>query len=675
MNNKVYAFVQARFNSSRFKGKILKKIKGKTLLEILIKRLKKASNIDEIVILTTKNKEDKKIIYICKKLNVSYFCGPENDVLERYYLAAKKFKAKNILRITSDCPLIDASVVDKIISKYKKSNYNYISNIISPTYPDGLDVEIFDFKSLEFSNKNAIEPLQREHVTKFILDNDKFQKYNVKFSKDYSSLRLTIDEYDDLILLKKIFSKFKNIYFSLIDILELYNENKKIFLINNHIKRNEGMQLNKGQKLWKKAKTIIPGGSMLFSKNPDLYLPKYWPAYFSKTNGCNVWDLENKKFIDLALMGIGTNILGYSNKSVDKKVLETIKLGNMSTLNCKEEVELAEKLVEMHPWSKMVRFARTGGEASSIAVRIARVVSSREKVAICGYHGWHDWYLSSNLNNRSSLDKHLMTDLSISGLPKNMKNLTFSFEYNNFEQLKKISNNHKLAAIVMEVSRNEKPKNNFLKKIRDLANKKNIVLIFDECTSGFRESFGGLHLKYKVNPDICILGKTLGNGYAVNAVVGREEVMKGFNKTFISSTFWTERIGSSAGIATLKEMEKIKSWKIISKLGKNIKKNWKKISSRNDLKLNIYGLDPLPKFDFMSENNLLYKTFISQEFLKKNILASNTIYLSISHDKKKIIQEYYSTLDQLFNKIKQYGPDIKYLLDGPVCINGLRDSK
>jgi glutamate-1-semialdehyde aminotransferase len=517
---------------------------------------------------------------------------------------------------------------------------------------------------------------EREHVTPFIINNKKFKKFNLQNVEDNSSLRLTLDEKEDFILIQKIIKSFKNnFHFNLKNILDLYKKNKEFFSINSHIKRNEGYDLNLGQKMWKRAKNIIPGGTMLFSKNPDLFLPKYWPAYFEKTKGCNVWDLQGKKYFDLSMMGVGTNTLGYSRKEVDSAVRNIIDKGNMSTLNSKEEVLLAEKLVEMHPWSSMVRFARTGGEAAAVAIRIARAASGKDNVAICGYHGWHDWYLSANLSDHNNLNSHLMRNLPIRGVSEKLKNSIFTFEYNKFDQLKNIITKNNIGTVFMEVSRNEKPESNFLEKIRSLTKKKNIILIFDECTSGFRETYGGLHLKYKISPDIATFGKALGNGYAINAIVGNYEVMKYAESTFISSTFWTERIGSAAALATLELMKKIKSWEIISTIGLNIKKNWAKIANSHKLKIKIEGLDALPRFNFDSKLNLIYKTFISQEFLKKNFLASNAIYACTEHN-PKIINRYFEILDDIFCKIAKTihaNEDFKLNLEGPCCIGNLRD--
>ena len=243
------------------------------------------------------------------------------------------------------------------------------------------------------------------------------KKVNKFFNINLSNIRLTIDEPIDLQQLKIIIKKLKNCTdFGIKEIAKLYKKNKKIFSLNKHLIRNEGGKLNKGQKLWKRALNIIPDGNMLLSKRPDFYLPKLWPVYFSKAKDMSVWDLENNKYFDLSLMGVGTNILGYANNKVNTQVNLTLKKSNMSTLNCPEEVELAEVLIDLHPWFDMVKFAKTGGEANAVAIRIARAKSGRDKIAVCGYHGWHDWYLSANMNDKKNLDTHLLQDLSTRGI-------------------------------------------------------------------------------------------------------------------------------------------------------------------------------------------------------------------------------------------------------------------
>jgi glutamate-1-semialdehyde aminotransferase/spore coat polysaccharide biosynthesis protein SpsF (cytidylyltransferase family) len=674
---KLLGIIPARYDSTRFPGKILKKIKGKTLLEILIKRLQKSKYINKIVVASSTKVEDLKIKDVCDQLHIEFFQGSENDVLDRYYKVAKFLKAKNIIRITSDCPLIDPIVVDKVIIKHFAQNADYTTNTMPATYPDGYDVEIFKFIALkEAWQKSKKRPSLKEHVTTYIRLNSKFRKSNVALKKNYSFLRLTIDDPVDFEVINDVARIFPNIVsFSVNDVIKLYKKNKNIFQKNITTTRNEGLNMLTGQKFWKRAKNIIPGGTMLFSKNPDLFIPEKWPAYFSKTKGYKIWDLENNIYSDISYMGVGTNTLGYCHQKVEEQVIKTIKSGTMSTLNSIEEILLAERLISMHPWAEMARFTRSGGEANAVAIRIARAASGKDKIAVCGYHGWHDWYLATNIINKSGLDEHLMRNVPIKGVPKNLKNTVFSFSYNNFEELKSIVEKNDIGVIKMEVKRNDDPKNDFLQKVRKLSEKKNIVLIFDECTSGFRQTFGGLHKFYKVNPDIAIFGKALGNGYAINAIIGKRSVMESAKSTFISSTFWTERIGPTAALETIKIMENIKSWEIISNIGNKIKKNWELISNKNNVKIDIRGIDAIPNFSFKSKNSLFYKTLITQEMLKNNIFASNAVYCCILHD-DKILKKYFNILDDIFFKIKKIESgklSINNFLNSKVCITGLRE--
>jgi glutamate-1-semialdehyde 2,1-aminomutase len=439
------------------------------------------------------------------------------------------------------------------------------------------------------------------------------------------------------------------------------------------ISGNEKMNIGKGQKLYKKAKQLIPGGTMLLSKRPEMFLPNQWPSYFKKAKGCKVWDLDGVEYIDMSIMGIGTNTLGYGNPEVDESVREVINKGNMSTFNCPEEVYLAERLIELHPWADMVRLARSGGEANSIAVRIARAATGKDKIAICGYHGWHDWYLSANIDGDSNLNNHLLPDLQPKGVPSNLKGTVFPFHYNDLDGLNKIINENEIGIIKMEVVRSIMPNNGFLESVREIANKNGIVLIFDECTSGFRETLGGIHKKYKVNPDMMMLGKTLGNGYAITAVLGKKDIMSAAQETFISSTFWTERIGPTAALKTLEIMEKQKSWEKITSTGILIGDRWKKLGDKYGLPIEISGIPALAHFYFPLNDWLKYKTLITQEMLKKSFLAANSIYTCTQHN-EEIIDEYFYNIEPIFSLISdcQNGKNIDELLDDEVCHSGFK---
>ncbi len=424
----------------------------------------------------------------------------------------------------------------------------------------------------------------------------------------------------------------------------------------------------KSNRLYIKANKIIPGGVSLYSKKQENILPKLWPTYFLKTKGINVWDINNKKYEDF-FFSVGQNVLGYNNKYVNRAVVKACNFGNMSSLNCTEEVLLAEKLIEMHSWANMVKYARTGGEANSIAIRIARAASGKDNVAVCGYHGWHDWYLAANIKNKNNLNTHLLKGLLIDGVPKKLKGTIFPFRYNNYEELENIVKKNKIGTIKMEVKREVEPKKGYLQKIRKLCDKHGIILIFDECTSGFRQTYGGLHKLYKVNPDIAILGKALGNGYAITAIIGKKDVMISAQNSFISSTFFSERIGPVAALETLKIMKKEKSWLSITEYGREIKKLWKQIAISNQVKISIKGIDALPLFTFNnSKNNLAYKTLIAQEMLKEKYLSTNLVYVSILHNKTKI-NKYIDKLDKVFKIIKkcENGESIKKYLKTKTC--------
>jgi glutamate-1-semialdehyde 2,1-aminomutase len=672
---KIIAIIQARMNSTRLPNKVMMRINDVPLIELLINRLKNSKYIDQIIVATSESKNNAPLANHIESLGYKVFSGSEDDVLERYFFAAKLYGASIVIRITGDCPLIDSNLVDDVISGFLKNDADYSSNREPPTFPDGLDVEVFSTNALEEAHTKTKKSFHREHVTPYIIESNTFKKFYLTNDQDLSKERWTVDEPEDLIVVKKIFKYFyPEINFSWTDVMKLKESNPEIFTDNQYLVRNKGSTMSNGQKLWTRSKRIIPGGNMLLSKQSEMFLPEKWPSYYSKAKGCKIWDLDGIEFVDMSIMGIGTNILGYGNDEVDEAVLKTVKDGNMSTLNCPEEVYLAEKLIELHPWAEMVKFARTGGEANAMAVRIARAVTGKDKVAICGYHGWHDWYLSANLESSNNLDKHLLPGLNPKGVPKELKGTVIPFNYNCIEELEAVIRNNDIGVIKMEVSRNFKPKNNFLVKVRKIANDNNIVLIFDECTSGFRQSNGGLHKIYDVEPDMAIFGKALGNGYAITAVIGRREVMDIAQSTFISSTFWTERIGPSAALKTLEVMNRINSWEIITNIGRTIGKRWESLGSKHHLPIKVSGLPSMIGFVIQSDDWLKYKTFITQEMLKSNILASNVIYVCTEHGEQEI-DYYFQVLDLIFKTISICENSdllIDSLLEGPVCHIGFK---
>ncbi len=670
--NKVVAVVQARMGSSRLPGKVMSHIAGIPLIEVILQRLSQAKCVDQIVVATSGDPRNDALAEHVRKLGFECYCGSEDDVLDRFVRVAREYAADTIVRITGDCPLVDPALVGTCVRRFLELGVDYLSNTDPPSYPDGLDVEVFSILALEKSASGTVQSFDREHVTPYLRNSGRFRTANVASDEDFSKLRWTVDEVDDLEVIRKVFDHFSpDANFSWKQVLELQKAQPEIFARNRDIIRNEGATQSSGQKVWKRAKRVIPGGNMLLSKRAEMFLPEKWPAYFSKAKGCRVWDLDGRELIDMSLMGVGTNTLGYGHQEVDDAVRGVIDKGNMSTLNCPEEVSLAERLIELHPWAEMARFARSGGEANAIAIRIARAASGRDKVAVCGYHGWHDWYLSANLGDDKSLDGHLLPGLEPNGVPRNLKGTVFPFAYNRFAELELLVNSHDIGAIKMEVARNTGPQKGFLEKVRELATRKGIVLIFDECTSGFRQTFGGLHKLYGIEPDMAMFGKALGNGYAMTATIGRRSVMEAAQSTFISSTFWTERIGPTAALKTLEVMERERSWEVITGTGEAIREGWAALAAKHGIGIEHFGLPALAGFSFKSPHHLKYKTLITQEMLKKGFLAGNAVYSSVAHS-PEVVLSYLTALGEVFSLIAkcENGTSVDELLEGPVCHAG-----
>ena len=645
------------------------------MIELLLRRLSRSRELDQIVVATSIDALNRNMVDHVRSLGFVCEQGSEINVLERFVEAARACRADVVVRITGDCPLIDPELVDLCIREFKATGVDYLSNCDPTSYPDGLDVEVVKLSALEKALQETKEPSDLEHVTPFIRRSRDFKKGNVAHVDDLSALRWTVDEPADFAVVSRVFAHFApEIHFGWMQVLALQEATPALFLENQNILRNEGAKTGAGEKLWKRAKRVIPGGNMLLSKRAEMFLPDHWPAYYSSAKGCIVRDLDGREFTDMSLMGVGTNTLGYGYPEIDAAVTATVHAGNMSTLNCPEEVFLAEKLIQLHPWAEMARFARSGGEANAICVRIARAASGREKVVVCGYHGWHDWYLAANLADCGKLDGHLLPGLDPRGVPRNLEGTILTFAYNDYAQLEALTCDHEVGVIIMEVSRNSGPEGDFLKKVRTLATEKGIVLVFDECTSGFRQTFGGLHKQFGVEPDMAVFGKALGNGYAITAVIGRRDVMEAAQSTFISSTFWTERIGSVAALKTLEVMERLHSWDTITEIGLNVRHGWQDLADTHGLEMSHWGLPALTGFTFRSENALAYKTFLTQEMLKKGYLAANSVYACIEHT-PTVLNAYFDALYPIFAIIKRFEDeqeDVMKLLEGPVCHSGFK---
>ncbi len=432
---------------------------------------------------------------------------------------------------------------------------------------------------------------------------------------------------------------------------------------------------NPGWALWQKACRLIPGGGQLLSKRPELFAPEQWPTYFSRAEGCRVWDLAGREYIDMQ-MSVGQAICGYADPDVDAAVRSRIDRGVTTTLNSPDEVELAALLCEIFQCAEMVRFTRSGGEALAVAIRIARAHTGRDRVAFCGYHGWSDWYLAANLIGDDTLDGHLLPGLAAEGVPKGLAGTILPFEYNHPEQLQALLEAHpgQFAAIIMEPIRQYDPAPDFLPTVRRLADEHGCVLIFDEVTVGFRYAMGGAEEYLGVTGDMAVIAKAMSNGYAMGAVMGRRDVMTSAQRTFISSSYWTEGIGPAAALATIRKLRAVDAPAHFWRLGGRVYEGIRELADKHALQVRVLGKPPLPGFAFdFGEDPMAVSTLFAQEMLARGFLAGKSVPLSLAHD-DGIIDRYLAAMDETFailaDAVAQ--DDVASRLRGPVAQSTFR---
>lgn len=652
---KVLVCIQARMGSTRLPGKVLKKVLGKPIILHQLERIKQAKTVDKVAVITSINQQDDPIASLCEENKIRYYRGSEFDLLDRHYQAAKKFQANFVVKIPSDCPLADPEIIDEVIGLWKKnpSKYDYVSNYHPPTFPDGLDVEGCAFAVLETAWKEAKKKHEREHTFPFIWDNPaRFRIGNVlnKHGNLFMSHRWTLDYQEDFDFLKRIFEEFKNQpYFSMGDVLKLLKDKPNLMKINqkhagvNWYRHHEGelktvkrsiykkdqpLKLQNSLKLLQKTKKLIPCATQTLSKGYTQWSVGASPLFLKSAEGCEVTDVDGNKYIDYA-MALGPFILGYNDPDVTAAVEKQLKKGTMFTLPSPLEAEAAELIVQNVPCAEMVRFGKNGSDATTAAVKLARAYTGRDKIIVCGYHGWHDWYVSTTERD--------------AGIPARTKGLVFPAQYNDLESVEKIIKEHKgqIAGLIMEPVYVIPPKDNFLQKIRQLTKKHGIVLIFDELFTGFRWAVGGAQEFFKVTPDLACFGKAIANGYPVSCVAGKREIMEKFEDVFFSFTYGGETLSLAAIIATIPKLKKKKVHAYIWKMGTYLKEETEKLIKKHGLEdhLSIMGYPFKTAFSFNGTAKvkaLEMKTYFQQECARRGILFIGYHLCSYAHKKEDI---------------------------------------
>ena len=638
---KVLAIVQARMGSSRLPGKVLMQIGNTSVLEFLLQRLSKASSIDEIVVATTDQVQDNDIEGVLRNSQYKFFRGSENDVLNRYLSAALTFKADIVVRITGDCPLVDPQLVDDCVAELLAKDLDYVSNCnnVSNPLPDGFDVEVFTVSSLLLLQKISIIPAYKEHVTFGYFKTGLFSIGSVEYDHNFGDQRVTLDYSEDFEVISEIVDAMGSDCWDWNKIANFLDSHKHITNANSHIVRNASWDISLHPSNTKNNEMLnrdefIANSSGLLSKRADQFSPGMWPKNYVKAKGQIIWAEENKLYLDYSIGGIGATTLGYAFDFVDNRVISAIKNGSASSINSQLELEASQKLIDVIPWVDSLRFTRSGGEATTLAVRLARAFSGKDTVLFSGYHGWHDWYLSAAFKHK--LGNHLLPEIPIAGVPELLADTSHPFEYGDSSNFLEVlnANEDSVGVVILEPMRYSEPDIDFLQLVRDECSSRGIVLIFDEISCGFRFNNSGVHLDIDITPDMVVFSKSLGNGYPIACVGGIKEVMDAAKISFISSTTHTECVGFAAMNAVLDFYGNNDVATDLAERGKAIRDILINTADRYGLEVTTKGLDQLWSWSFNCNDDLNRKlqTIVTESMLRNSILFSNRFYSTLGID-------------------------------------------
>lgn len=640
IGERVVAIIQARMGSSRFPGKVLSDLGGQPVLWHVIDRTRRAKSIDDVIVATTESALDDSISNFCAAIGICCFRGSEEDVLDRFYNAAKHLKADVVVRITADCPLIDPGVIDEVVACFKEGDLDYASNTLRYTYPDGLDTEVFSFAALETTWREAQKPSEREHVTPY-LRTGKFRTCNVQSTLPVApgAYRLTVDYPSDLQFLRKLYEKGGKAA-SLESLLKIFDQEKGVLHAPERTIPNEGyyrslaaqaspgvaprLKLDQSFAWLSRSLKVIPGGSQTFSKKHTQYVKGAAPIFLQAGKGCRVTDVDGNSYIDY-VQGLLPNILGYAHPEVNSAVARCIDAGHSFSLPHPLEVELAEKLTQLIPCAEMVRFGKNGSDATSGAIRLARAVTGRPRVACCGYHGWQDWYIGSTTRN--------------AGVPQDIRNLTSTFRYNDIASLEKLFTEYpnQVSAVILEPFNFVEPRDGFLEAVRNTTHRHGALLIFDEICTGFHFGLGGAQKMFGVTPDLACFGKAMANGFPVSCVVGKRDLMQIFDEIFFSFTFAGEAASLAAAIKVIEILENTDALSVIAASGKVIQDGLNVMIRETGLSERIKCVGrpqwSLLKFlDTSGNDDIVLKNLFQQEAVKRGLLLLSTHNMTAAHD-------------------------------------------
>jgi len=681
----IAAIVQARIGSSRLPGKTLMDLAGRPLLGHLVDRARRIPGLEAVVIATTDRPDDRAILDFAAAEGLPVYAGSEDDVLDRFQQATRRFDVSVVVRVTPDCPLLDPAVAGLVLRRFLDAGgeLDYACNTQPPTFPDGQDTEVFSAAALARAWREARLPSEREHVTPYIWKHpDRFRLANVRHAEDLSALRWTVDEPADLAFVRAVYARLGGQGpFGMDDVLALLHREPALLEINRSLIRNVGYakslradraagpgdstmettprSLARSEEWFARAEKVIPSATQTFSKGHTQLVRGVAPLFLQRAEGSHVWDVDGNEYIDYPL-ALGPIVLGHNDPDVSAAVKAQLADGVAFSLPHPLEIEVSELLTDVIPCAEMVRFGKNGSDATAGAVRVARAYTGRERIAACGYHGWQDWYIGATTRNR--------------GVPKAVRELTHLFSYNDLASLRKLFDAYpgEIAAVIMEPVGVVEPVGSFLPDVAALTRANGAVLIYDEVVTSFRVALGGAQGHYGVTPDLACIGKAMANGFPVAAVVGRRDIMQVFDEIFFSFTFGGEALSLAAAKATISKIRKGEVIPHLWRQGKRLQDGYNALAAEAGLRerTRCIGLPPrsvLTFTDRRGQESLAMKSLFQQEVVRRGILNTGGFNLCFRHsdaDVERTLVACRAALGVLAEALS--ADDVEARLHGPV---------
>jgi glutamate-1-semialdehyde 2,1-aminomutase/spore coat polysaccharide biosynthesis protein SpsF len=661
--------------STRLPGKVLTELGRRPVLEWVVSAAQNIPGVNHVVVATSDVPESDPIVAWCEDNKISSFRGPENDVLARFAMVAKAQPADLFVRLTADCPLLDPHVCGEVLAVARATGADYTTNAEPSTWPDGLDCEVFTRQALHQADAEADRASDREHVTPYIRSNrSRFSVQNLVCPiPGLQDHRWTLDNQDDFDFLAALAEHLPNTrppsYLEILDILERH---PALMARSERARRNEGYRLSRAnegarpsadyvnsQRHLARAVKVIPLGAQTFSKSHIQFPQGASPLFLTHGDAGHVWDVDGNEYIDL-VCGLLPVVLGYRDQDVDDAVRQQLNSGISFSLSTELEYELAERLTEIVPCAEMVRFGKNGTDATTGAIRVARAATGRDRVAVCGYHGWQDWYVGSISRNK--------------GVPATVAALTHRVPYGDLDAVDQMLSRHRseFAALIMEPMTTTAPEPGYLSALKALVHSHGALLIFDEIITGFRYALGGAQELFGVTPDLATFGKAMANGMPISALVGRADYMMEMEEVFYSGTFGGETLSLAAAIAVIDKMRSEPVIEYLWKTGDTLARKVEAVVSAHNLShvFQLVGKPPWKILNILNQDTArkeAIKTLFLKHMLEQGILiqaSHNLCYAHSDQDIEAIVAAYDVALGAVAGELA--GGNLESHLECPV---------